>query len=96
MTTEFVINQGEEDAKFTITGWEDVGKEYYDEYHLKRTPSHDSVETVEPELVDQEMFFGVKMEPAESYGIELELTLGINPLLRRYMATVVDISDGED
>ncbi|KAL3830912.1 hypothetical protein ACJIZ3_019714 [Penstemon smallii] len=83
------------DEKFTITGWE-YKRDFEDE--LNRAPSQDSfsVETVEPSLVnrDREPVREVKPEP-DCNEIELELTLGLNPVRQTYMSTVIQISDSE-
>ncbi|KAL8052863.1 hypothetical protein ABFX02_05G033000 [Erythranthe guttata] len=83
----------ESEDKFTITGWEHGEEEEEDQKdfineQLKRAPSHDSVsvETVEPSLmnrVEQPVRCVLKQEPDHSE-IELELTLGRDPVLHAY------------
>ncbi|PIN22547.1 hypothetical protein CDL12_04740 [Handroanthus impetiginosus] len=89
----------ESEEKFTITGW-DYGEDHKNfSEELKRAPSHDSfsVETVEPALANpvENLVRGVKPEP-EPCEIELDLTLGLNPLLlKNYISSVIEISDSE-
>ncbi|XP_047957533.1 LOB domain-containing protein 41-like [Salvia hispanica] len=89
-TTEYV---SEAEAKFSITGWDD-SKELVIGEKFTRGPSHDSfsVETVEPSL----MLFDKGTVPESGLSeVELELSLGMNPLLHTYLSTLIDISDSE-
>ncbi|KAG6396636.1 hypothetical protein SASPL_142791 [Salvia splendens] len=87
------VSEAEAEAKFTITGWDD-SKELVIGEEFRRGPSHDSfsVETVETSL----MLFDKGTVPETGLSeVELELSLGINPLLQTYLSTVIDISDSE-
>ncbi|XP_031101405.1 LOB domain-containing protein 40-like [Ipomoea triloba] len=98
---EFMEEDEEAPAKFSITGWAGGGGcETAESVGLERAPSHgsSSLETVEPALVNRDNPVSASMRTADRGSDDellLDLTLGFNSVERPHVSTVDKHSVGD-